>query len=34
MLPVVFGHNWIALHDSGELFRIVFSFHMPDGLSQ
>lgn len=29
MLLVVFGHNWIVLHDSGELFRIIFSFHMP-----
>ena len=25
---VVFGHNWITLHDKGELFRIIFSFHM------
>ena len=26
---VVFGHNWIVLHDKGMLFRIIFSFHMP-----
>jgi polysaccharide biosynthesis protein PslL len=26
---VVFGHNWIVLHQTGELFRIIFSFHMP-----
>lgn len=29
MLLVVLGHNWIVLHDNGELFRIIFSFHMP-----
>ncbi len=26
---VVFGHNWAVLHDKGELFRVVFSFHLP-----
>jgi len=29
ILLVVFGHSWIVLHEKGELFRIVFSFHMP-----
>lgn len=29
ILLVVFGHNWIVSHDSGELFRIIFSFHVP-----
>jgi polysaccharide biosynthesis protein PslL len=29
ILLVVFGHNWIVNHDPGELFRIVFSFHVP-----
>jgi len=26
---VVLGHNWIVLHEKGELFRMIFSFHMP-----
>ncbi len=26
---VVFGHNWIVLHEKGALFRLIFSFHMP-----
>lgn len=26
---VVLGHNWVTLHDKGELFRVIFSFHMP-----
>lgn len=26
---VVFGHNWAVLHDKGEMFRMIFSFHMP-----
>lgn len=26
---VVLGHNWLILHDRGELFRVIFSFHMP-----
>ena len=29
IILVVFGHNWIVLHDKSELFRIIFSFHMP-----
>lgn len=29
IILVVFGHNWIIAHDHGELFRIIFSFHMP-----
>jgi len=28
ILLVVLGHNWIANHGNGELFRIIFSFHM------
>ena len=26
---IVFGHNWIVGHERGELFRLVFSFHVP-----
>lgn len=26
---VVFGHNWIVKDQPGELFRIIFSFHIP-----
>ena len=26
---VVLGHNWIVLNDRGELFRIIYSFHLP-----
>ena len=29
ILLVVLGHNWIVTHDSGEVFRIIFSFHVP-----
>lgn len=29
ILLVVFGHNWIVKQDPGELFRIIFSFHVP-----
>jgi polysaccharide biosynthesis protein PslL len=29
IILVVFGHNWIVLHDKGEIFRIIFSFHVP-----
>jgi fucose 4-O-acetylase-like acetyltransferase len=29
ILFVVFGHNWIVLHEKGELYRIIFSFHIP-----
>jgi fucose 4-O-acetylase-like acetyltransferase len=26
---VVLGHNWAVLHEKGEMFRVIFSFHMP-----
>lgn len=29
ILLVVFGHNWLVLHDKSELYRIIFSFHIP-----
>jgi polysaccharide biosynthesis protein PslL len=29
IILVAFGHNWMVLHDRGEVFRIVFSFHVP-----
>jgi fucose 4-O-acetylase-like acetyltransferase len=29
ILLVVFGHNWIVQHDVGEMYRVIFSFHMP-----
>lgn len=29
IILVVFGHNWIVARDSGELYRVIFSFHMP-----
>jgi polysaccharide biosynthesis protein PslL len=29
ILLVVLGHNWIVLNKPGELFRIIFSFHVP-----
>ncbi|MFO0699515.1 MAG: acyltransferase family protein [Nitrospira sp.] len=29
ILLVVFGHTQIVLHEKGELFRIIFSFHLP-----
>ncbi len=29
ILIVVFGHNWIVLNSKGELFNVIFSFHMP-----
>lgn len=29
ILLVVLGHNWLVLHERGELFRVVFSFHVP-----
>jgi fucose 4-O-acetylase-like acetyltransferase len=29
IILVVLGHNWLVLHEEGELFRIIFSFHMP-----
>jgi len=29
ILLVVFGHNWFVLSQKGELFNIIFSFHIP-----
>jgi fucose 4-O-acetylase-like acetyltransferase len=29
ILLVVFGHNWLVLGNKGELFRVIFSFHIP-----
>ena len=29
IILVVFGHNWIVQHQPGELYRVIFSFHMP-----
>lgn len=29
ILLVVFGHNWIVQHENGEMYRIIFSVHMP-----
>jgi fucose 4-O-acetylase-like acetyltransferase len=29
ILLVVFGHNWIVLDDKAELYRVIFSFHVP-----
>lgn len=29
ILLVVIGHNWIVLDDKGELFGLIYSFHMP-----
>lgn len=29
IILVVLGHNWFVSHDVGELFRVIFSFHMP-----
>ncbi len=29
IILIVFGHNWIVLHEKGELFRMIFSFHVP-----
>lgn len=26
---VVLGHNWIVIHEKGELFRVIYSFHLP-----
>jgi fucose 4-O-acetylase-like acetyltransferase len=26
---VVLGHNWLVLEDKGELFRVIYSFHLP-----
>ena len=29
ILLIVFGHNWIVLDQKGELFNIIYSFHVP-----
>jgi polysaccharide biosynthesis protein PslL len=29
IILVVFGHNWIVVHDKDVLFRVIFSFHVP-----
>lgn len=29
IILVVLGHNWIVLDSMGELFRVIYSFHMP-----
>jgi polysaccharide biosynthesis protein PslL len=29
IILVVLGHNWIVLGSMGELFRVIYSFHMP-----
>ena len=29
IILVVAGHNWSVLHPKGEVFRIIFSFHLP-----
>ena len=29
IILVVFGHNWISLKGNREIFRVIFSFHMP-----
>lgn len=29
ILLVVFGHNWLVLHDKGEAYRVIVSFHIP-----
>lgn len=29
IILVVVGHNWSVLHPKGEVFRIIFSFHVP-----
>ncbi len=29
ILLVVFGHNWLVLGEKGELYRIIYSFHVP-----
>ncbi|MFM2304226.1 MAG: hypothetical protein RLZZ135_1636 [Cyanobacteriota bacterium] len=29
IILVAFGHNWMVMHNRGEVFRIVFSFHVP-----
>jgi fucose 4-O-acetylase-like acetyltransferase len=29
IILVVLGHNWTVLQDRGELFRVIYSFHLP-----
>ena len=29
IILVVLGHNWTVLQDKGDLFRVIYSFHMP-----
>lgn len=29
ILLVVFGHNWITVHEKALLFRVIYSFHVP-----
>jgi polysaccharide biosynthesis protein PslL len=29
IILVVFGHNWIVLYHRGNLFNVIFSFHVP-----
>lgn len=29
IILVVLGHNWTVLQDKGELFRVIYSFHLP-----
>jgi len=29
ILLIDFGHNWLVLHDKGELYTILYSFHVP-----
>ncbi len=29
ILLVIFGHNWIVLNNKGEIYNIVYSFHIP-----
>lgn len=29
IICVVLGHNWLVAHEHGELYRVIFSFHMP-----
>jgi polysaccharide biosynthesis protein PslL len=29
ILFVVLGHNWVAAHGKGELFKVIYSFHVP-----
>lgn len=29
IILVVVGHNWLVLHEKGEIHRVIFSFHIP-----